>query len=71
MDLRPKADEFAYMMAAEKVVNLAFNIEQALNFFEEYGITPDNEVKKALNPLILSLSKWLQSGNLPVNDIVR
>jgi hypothetical protein len=69
MSTRP--DEFAYMMAAEKVVNLAFNIEQALNFFEEYGITPDNEVKKALNPLILNLTKWLQLGNLPVNDVIR
>lgn len=49
---------FAYMMAAEKMVNLISQIEQTIEFIEEYKIKPDEEVKKALNPLIDKMRKW-------------
>lgn len=53
-------DAFAYMMAAEKVVNLIFLIEQMMIFMEEYSIEPDEEVKKALAPEIEKLKNWIK-----------
>ena len=63
-----RPDEFAYMMAAEKVVNLAFTIEQVLIFVEDYEIKPDDEVRKVLIPLVKQLKKWL--GDLPVDKVI-
>lgn len=53
-------DAFAYIMAAEKVVNLIFLIEQMMIFMEEYSIEPDEEVKKALAPEIEKLKNWIK-----------
>lgn len=51
-------DTMTYMMAAEKMVNLLFTMENTIQFIEEYGIKPDEEVKKALIPLIKQLNDW-------------
>lgn len=50
----------SYMMAAEKMINLIFTIENTLIFMQEYEIKPDDEVKKALRPLINNLHAWLE-----------
>lgn len=47
-----------YMMAAEKMVNLMFTMENTLQFLDEYQVKPDEEVKKALVPLIKQLNDW-------------
>lgn len=51
-------DTFVYMMAAEKMVNLLFCMEITMNFMDEYQVKPDDEVKKALLPLIERINKW-------------
>jgi hypothetical protein len=53
-------DRIKYYMAAEKVVSLIFHMEQILEFFEEYKIKPDEEVIKAMSPLIDNLRNWLR-----------
>jgi hypothetical protein len=54
-------DVFAYMMAAEKIGNLLFDLEQTIAFLEEYKIEPDEEVRKALTPLINKISQWMKA----------
>jgi len=51
-------ETMTYMMAAEKMVNLLFTMENTLEFLEEYKVKPDEEVKKALMPMIKQLSDW-------------
>lgn len=51
-------ETMTYMMAAEKMVNLLFTMENTLEFLQEYKVKPDEEVKKALMPLIKQLSDW-------------
>jgi hypothetical protein len=53
-------DTLAYMMAAEKMINLLFVMEQTVQFMQEYKIEPDEEVKKALIPMIEQLKEWLK-----------
>jgi hypothetical protein len=55
-------DVMKYYMAAEKVNSLIFTINQLLQFTEEYEINPDDEVKKALDPLLNSLKKWIDKS---------
>jgi hypothetical protein len=54
-------DTFVYMMAAEKMVCLISSIEQTFEFLEEYKVKPDDEVKKALVPLIERMKLWIQT----------
>jgi hypothetical protein len=56
-----ETDVFAYMMAAEKVIAMISTIDNTLEFFEEYGIKPDEEVKKALNPIIERMKTWVKN----------
>lgn len=56
-------EEIVYMMAVEKTVNLIFNIEMALNFFNDNKIKPDEAVVKALGPLISELDKWIKQSS--------
>ena len=49
-----------YMMAAEKMINMLFTMEQTLNFMEEYKVKPDEEVKKSLLPMLEKLTKWVK-----------
>lgn len=51
-------DTFTYMMAAEKMVNLLYTIESTMEFMKEYDVKPDEEVKKALMPLIKQMNDW-------------
>lgn len=51
-------DNFAYMMAAEKMVSLLMLMEQTFMFIEEYKIEADEEVTKALNPMLDKLKNW-------------
>ncbi len=51
---------FKYMMAAEKMSNMIFVMEQTMEFLEEYKIIPDIEVKNALTPIIDELRNWLR-----------
>lgn len=47
-------------MAAEKVSNLIFVIEQTLEFLNEYKIEPEKDVKEALLPKLFDLNEWLK-----------
>lgn len=58
-----ESEIFAYRMAAEKVINMISIIDQTLEFFEEYKIKPDQEVKKVLSPLIIKLKTWNELKN--------
>lgn len=51
-----------YMIAAEKMSNMLFTIEQTMQFMIEYSVTPDEEVKKALNPMLEQMRKWIGNG---------
>ena len=59
LTMKKESEEFAYMMAAEKMVSMLCLMEQTINFMEEYSIKPDEQVKMALNPMIDQLRKWL------------
>lgn len=54
-------DTITYMMAAEKIGNLIFTIENTLAFMEEYSIKPDEEVKKALKPSMERMKEWIEA----------
>lgn len=56
-----ETEVFAYMMAAEKMVSMLSLIDQTMEFMEEYKIKPDEEVKKALNPLIERMKNWTKN----------
>lgn len=60
--MNQETDLFAYMMAAEKVSNLIFTMENTLEFLGEYKIQPDDEVKKCLSPLLDQFNKWLKQN---------
>jgi hypothetical protein len=51
-------ETMTYMMAAEKMGNLIFTMENTLEFLIEYQVKPDEEVKKALIPLVEKFKKW-------------
>lgn len=51
-------DTLTYMMAAEKMINMLFTIENTMTFMVEYSVKPDEEVKKALIPMIKQLEEW-------------
>lgn len=55
-------DIFVYMMAAEKMVSMISIIDQTMEFMEEYKVKPDEEVKKALKPLVERMKKWVENG---------
>jgi hypothetical protein len=57
--MKEEIDVFAYMMANEKMVGMLSVIDQTMTFMHEYSIKPDDEVKKALKPMIDQLSKWI------------
>lgn len=52
-------DTMTYMIAAEKMGNLLHTIESTMSFMLEYNVKPDDEVKKALNPMIEVIRNWL------------
>ena len=52
-------DIMTYMIAAEKMSNLLFVIEQTMSFMEEYKVQPDEEVKKELIPMIDQMKRWI------------
>jgi hypothetical protein len=58
--MEKEIDTFAYMMAAEKMVSMISTVEQTMEFMVEYQIRPDEEVKKALKPLIEQMKKWIE-----------
>ncbi len=53
-------DDIKYYMAAEKMANLIYCVEMTMEFMEEFKIVPDEEVKKALNPLMERLIEWMK-----------
>lgn len=55
-------DVMTYMIAAEKVSNLAHCMEQTLIWMEEYKVKPDDEVQKVLKPLVEHLKIWIEVG---------
>lgn len=55
-----QTDVFAYMIATEKIVALISQIEHTLEFFDEYKIKPDEEVKKVMMPLLEQMKKWVE-----------
>ena len=50
-----------YFMAAEKVGNLLHCMGMTIEFIEEFKIKPDDEVRKAVIPLLENLTKWLKN----------
>lgn len=52
-------DNLKYFMASEKVLNMIFTVEQTLEFLVEYQIKADEEVKKALKPILDDLRNWI------------
>lgn len=60
-----EVETMTYMMAAEKMGNMIFTIESTLDFLEEYKVKPDDEVKKALIPMMENLKKWVNQTSLP------
>ena len=53
-------ESMKYYMAAEKTMNMINVMSQSMEFFEEFKIKPDTEVKKALSPLIDQIRNWLK-----------
>jgi len=49
-------------MCAEKTINLIFTIENTLIFFKENDIKADEQVIKALEPVLENLKKWMKDG---------
>lgn len=64
--MKDYADVFVYMMANEKLIAMMSLIEQNLEFFKEYGVKPDEDVRKVLLPLIEQLKKWCNDGQRQV-----
>lgn len=58
----PPLEPFVYMMAAEKMVSMISTVEQTMEFMLEYHVKPDEEVKKALKPIIEQMSKWIEGS---------
>jgi hypothetical protein len=54
-----KDNGFAYILAADKIVNLAQLIDQTMDFMYEYDIKPDTAVKIALGPMCEKINDWL------------
>ena len=54
-------ETMTYMIAAEKMSNLLFTIENTFEFLEEYKVKPDEAVKSALLPLIEHMKRWVNS----------
>jgi len=55
-------DIVTYMIAAEKMSNLLFFMEQTIEFMEEYKVKPDEEVKKCLSPLLDQMTNWIKKS---------
>lgn len=53
-------ESMKYFMAAEKVVNLIFQLDMMLQFIDEYKIEPDESVKQALGPHIDKMKEWIK-----------
>lgn len=53
-------DTMTYMIAAEKMGNLLFCMEQTIEFMIEYKVKPDDEVKKCLIPLLDQYKNWVK-----------
>lgn len=51
----------AYMIAADKLDNLLFNIKNTLDFVGEYSLKPDEEAKLVLGKEVEKISLWLKS----------
>ena len=58
--MQDEIENFKFYMAAEKMTSLISQIEQTFEFFEEFKIKPDEEVKKALTPLIAKMKDWVK-----------
>jgi len=60
--MKEELDISVYVMAAEKMINMVFTIEQTMHFMEEYRIQADEEVKKVLIPIIEDMMKWINDN---------
>lgn len=58
--MNPELDSMKYYIAAEKISNLIFTFEMTFEYMSEYNVKPDEEVKKALNPMLEQLKEWLK-----------
>lgn len=57
--MKKEIDMFLYVMANEKMVSLLTSIDHTLEFMIEYGIEPDDIVKKELKQRIDNFNKWI------------
>lgn len=53
-------DFFIYMMANEKLVSMIATVDQTMEFLSEYKVKPDDEVRKAMLPLIKQMTDWIK-----------
>lgn len=53
-------DAMKYFMAAERVQGLMIAIDYLMDFVEEFKVSPDEEVKKALQPEIDKIKEWIK-----------
>lgn len=54
-------ETMTYMLAAEKMGNLIFTLENTIEFMVEYKVKPDEEVIKYLTPLLDQMKKWVEN----------
>ena len=57
--MKKEIDAFIYVMANEKMVSLLTLIDHTLEFMIEYGVDPDDIVKKEVKQRIDDLNKWI------------
>ena len=60
MKMSDEIESMKYYMAAEKMTSLLNQLEQTFEFFDEFKIKPDDEVKKALIPMLLKMKEWIK-----------
>lgn len=53
-------DSMKYYIASEKMGNLINTMDQTLEYMEEFGIKPEEDVKMAIAPSIKRLREWLK-----------
>ncbi len=53
-------DIFIYVMANEKIISMIHTIENTFEFFEDYKVKPDDEVRKVMKQLIEKMGNWIK-----------
>lgn len=57
--MQDNSEIMKYMMAADKIEIVAMNLQNTMDFIEEYKIKSDPEVNKVLTPLFERYRNWM------------